>query len=113
MNARGVYQQTNVPDGLNDEITLLYRNTPCLTTATWHTDPFPRRFLRGRSFDVPEAVKQSAEAQAIRTSVNAAEAYDSTDIGSFEHTRTMVCKPVFCPSHSIHPTLISQHPRLR
>ncbi|KAI1170778.1 CRAL/TRIO domain protein [Nemania sp. FL0916] len=55
-------------DGLSDEITLL-------------------RFLCGRSFDVPGALQQLKEAQAIRSSAKTAEAYDSIDIDDFEHLR--------------------------
>ncbi|KAI1121054.1 CRAL/TRIO domain protein [Nemania abortiva] len=57
-------------DGLNDEITLL-------------------RFLRARSFDVSGALRQFKEAHTIRSSVNAAEAYNSIEIADFEHSRTI------------------------
>ncbi|KAI0518005.1 CRAL/TRIO domain protein [Xylaria bambusicola] len=55
-------------DGLHDDITLL-------------------RFLSARSFDVPGALKQFKEAQAIRSSANTSEAYDSIDIDDFEYLR--------------------------
>ncbi|KAI0469141.1 CRAL/TRIO domain protein [Xylaria cf. heliscus] len=55
-------------DGLNDEVTLL-------------------RFLSGRGFDVPGALRQFKEALAIRNSVNTTEAYDTIDIDDFEHLR--------------------------
>ncbi|KAJ2991237.1 hypothetical protein NUW58_g343 [Xylaria curta] len=57
-------------DGLHDEVTLL-------------------RFLCGRSFDIPGALQQLKEAQAIRASVNTAEAYNSIDIDDFEHLRSI------------------------
>ncbi|KAI0203616.1 CRAL/TRIO domain protein [Astrocystis sublimbata] len=57
-------------DGLVDEITLL-------------------RFFSARAFDVPGALRQFQEAQAIRSSANTAEAYDTIDIDDFEHLRTI------------------------
>ncbi|KAI0408302.1 CRAL/TRIO domain protein [Xylaria palmicola] len=57
-------------DGLNDEITLF-------------------RFLYARAFDIPGALRQFKEAQAIRTSVNTAGAYDTIDIDDFEHLRSI------------------------
>ncbi|KAI1741492.1 CRAL/TRIO domain protein [Xylaria scruposa] len=57
-------------DGLNDEVTLL-------------------RFLCARAFDVPGALQQFKEAQAIRNSVNTAEAYNNIDIDEFEYLRSI------------------------
>ncbi|KAI1757883.1 CRAL/TRIO domain protein [Xylaria castorea] len=57
-------------DGLNDEVTLL-------------------RFLCARAFDVPGALQQFKEAQAIRCSVNTTEAYNTIDIDDFEHLRSI------------------------
>ncbi|KAI1420320.1 CRAL/TRIO domain protein [Xylaria sp. FL1777] len=57
-------------DGIHDEITLL-------------------RFLCARSFDVPGALQQFKEAQGIRNSSNATEAYNSIDIDDFERLRNI------------------------
>ncbi|KAI3333485.1 CRAL/TRIO domain protein [Ustulina deusta] len=57
-------------DGLHDEAALL-------------------RFLYARSFNVPGALQQFKEAQAIRISANTSEAYNSIDIDDFEHLRSI------------------------
>jgi hypothetical protein len=55
------------------------------------TDRIFRRFLSARLFDVQGALKQFTEAQAIRSSVNTAAAYNSIEIDDFEHLRSIVC----------------------
>jgi hypothetical protein len=98
----------DVTDGLYDEMTLLYLTPHSRlfipkTPETTKPLTYARRFLRARSFDIPGALAQFSQAQSIRSSIDAVQAYNTIPIEDFERTREMV------RSQFIHPPSPTPH----